>query len=54
MSKIDTAFKISKIAYYGIMAVLGVVETAMFGAFWLACTKKEEKEEPNENTMECN
>lgn len=53
MNKIETAFKISKIAYYSTMAVLGVIETLMFGTFYLACTKKDKEEESNEKTMEC-
>lgn len=54
MNKIEKAFKISKIAYYSTMAVLGVVETVMFGAFYLACTKSEKEEKSNENTVEIN
>lgn len=54
MNKIEKAFKISKIAYYSTMAVLGIVETVMFGTFYLACTRKEKEEESNEKTMECN
>lgn len=54
MNKIEKAFKISKIAYYSTMAVLGVVETVVFGAFYLACTRKEKEEESNDDSMECN
>ena len=54
MNKIEKAFKISKIAYYSTMVVLGVVETVVFGAFYLACTRKEKEEESNDDSMECN
>lgn len=54
MNKIDTAFKISKIAYYGVTAVVGVIEMVVFGAFWLSCTKKEKEEKSSENAMESN
>ena len=49
----DKYLKGAKIAYYCTMAVLGIVETFMFGAFYLACTK-DKKEETNELDKEHN